>query len=63
MVTDDLFFELVSSKSRRINIRVSDTYLKRLNNIKRKTGINISEMVRRGLILYLDKYDIQLPAK
>ena len=57
MVKEELLFELVSMKSKRINIRVSESYLRRLNNIKKRTGVNISEMIRRGLVLYLDKYE------
>jgi hypothetical protein len=58
MVKEEILFELVSMKTRRINIRVSESYIKRLNNIKKRTGVTISEMIRRGLILYLDKYEI-----
>ncbi len=58
MVKEEILFELVSMKTKRINIRVSESYIKRLNNIKKRTGVTISEMIRRGLILYLDKYEI-----
>jgi hypothetical protein len=58
MVKEEILFELVSMKTKRINIRVSESYIKRLNNIKKRTGVTVSEMIRRGLILYLDKYEI-----
>jgi len=45
MVKEEMYFELVSAKNRRINIRVSEPYHKRLNNLKTRTGVNISEMV------------------
>ena len=58
MVKEEIYFELVSAKNRRINIRVSEPYHKRLNNLIIRTGVNISEMVRRGLILYLDTQEV-----
>lgn len=58
MVKEEIYFELVSAKNKRINIRVSKPYHERLNNLKIRTGVNISEMVRRGLILYLDTHEV-----
>jgi predicted DNA binding CopG/RHH family protein len=58
MVKDELFMELSCEKDKRINIRVSERYLNKLNDIKKRTGINLSEMVRRSLIIYINKYDI-----
>jgi len=57
MVKEDILLELITSKDKRINIRVSENYFKRLHNLKKRTGIGISEMVRRGLILYIEKHD------
>jgi hypothetical protein len=58
MVRDELLYELVTMKNKRLNIRVSEPYLERLNKLKNHTGVSISEMVRRGLILYLDRNEI-----
>ncbi len=58
MVRDELLYELVTMKNKRLNIRVSEPYLERLNKLKNHTGVSISEMVRRGLLLYLDRNEI-----
>lgn len=56
MVKDELYYELMSKKDKRMNIRVSEDYFNRLNQVKKITGVSLSEMIRRGLNLYLDKY-------
>lgn len=58
MVKEELIYEMISMKNKRINIRVSEPYLRRLNNLKKCSGVGISEMVRRGLILYLERKEI-----
>lgn len=58
MVNEDILLELELMKDRRINIRVSEPYLRRLYAIKTRTGISISEMVRRGLVMYLNRYEV-----
>ncbi len=58
MVRDELFYELINIKNKRLNIRVSESYLERLNNLKNHTGVSVSEMVRRGLLYYLDRHEI-----
>jgi len=58
MVNEDILLELELMKDRRINIRVSEPYLRRLYSIKTRTGISISEMVRRGLVMYLNRYEV-----
>ena len=58
MVRQELIDELITTKDKRLNIRVSEPYLKRLNLLKAKSGVCISEMIRRGLILYLDRNEI-----
>ena len=56
MVTDELKYEYSYTKDARINIRVTGEYLEKLHDLKRKTGIPISEMIRRGLNQYLEKH-------
>ena len=50
----ELEYELENPKVQRINIRVSSNLLKELHIVKRKTGVTISEMIRRGLRDYLN---------
>ena len=57
MVNDELLYELITAKDKRLNIRVSNRYHNKLHNLKRRTGIAISEMVRRGVLMYIEKHD------
>lgn len=57
MVNEDIFLEMIASKEKRLNIRVSNSFYQRMLKLKKRTGVNYSEMLRRGLTLYLDKHD------
>lgn len=39
MVKEDILLESITSKDKRINIRVSENLFKRLHNLKKGTGI------------------------
>lgn len=54
-------FELIDLiddlKDKRLNIRISETLYHRLRSLKNNTGLNISDVARRGIYLYLEKHN------
>ena len=57
MVNDIVLNEAISLKEKRLNIRISKSYHRKISQLKKRIGISYSEMVRRGLAIYIDKYD------
>jgi len=57
MVSEEILLELITAKDKRLNIRISNRYHNRLHKLKQRTGVGISEMVRRGLVMYIEKHD------
>lgn len=52
----DYLSEDFYSKEERINVRLSSTLFDQLKKHKKRTGMKMSEMVRRGVLLYLERY-------
>jgi len=42
---------------KRINITISDVHIKRLRTMSKKTGIAVSELIRRAVDDYWEKFE------
>lgn len=59
MVNQKLLNELLQAKEKRINIRVSSQFYDKMKFLKEHTGVPYSEMIRRGITLYVDKFGVE----
>jgi len=42
---------------KRINITISDVHIKRLKTMSKKKGVTVSELIRRAVDEYWDRYE------
>jgi hypothetical protein len=57
-IIEQLSKELTEKKTTRINIRVTDDLYKKLINYKRKSGANISDIIRISLMNYFIENEV-----
>ncbi len=44
---------------KRINITISDVHIKRLKTMSKKTGITVSELIRRAVDHYWERFQVK----
>jgi|GEM_PF-1021180 16S rRNA U516 pseudouridylate synthase RsuA-like enzyme len=42
---------------KRINITLSEVHIKKLKSMGKKTGLSVSDLIRRGIDLYWDRFE------